>query len=97
MGHSNSSEKPTLHPELRQGETAHFAVPGLGMGWEDSRAVDMEPIWEYDEDVWDGVCGGGGGGVSDSVGGSLGVMGTSIDNCLGNGDIGCCCCPLGDG
>jgi len=45
-------------------------------------------IWVYDEDVGGSVCG----GVSDSVGGSCGVMGTGIDSCLGNGDIGCCCC-----
>jgi hypothetical protein len=74
-------------------QMAHFAVPGLEMGWVDSCAVDMEPMCEYDEDVGGGVCGGGGGGVSDSVGGSSwGVMGTGIDSCLGNGDIGCCCC-----
>ena len=50
-------------------QMAHFAVPGLEMGWESSCGV-IEPMWEYDEDVGDAVCGGGGGGVSDSVGGS---------------------------
>ena len=65
----------------------------LEMGWEDSYVVDIEPMCKYDKDVGDGVCGGGGGGggVSDSVGGSRGAMGTGIDSCLGNGDIGCCC------
>ena len=48
-------------------------------------------MWEYDEDVGDAVCGGGGGGVSDSVGGSWRVMGAGIDSCLGNGDIGGWC------
>ena len=67
---------------------AHFAIPGLEMGWVDSCAVDIDPIWEYDEDV-DGVCGGGAGGTSDSVGGFWGVMGTGIDSYLGNDDIGC--------
>jgi hypothetical protein len=41
-------------------QMAHFAV-GCG----DSGAVDMDPMWEYDEDV--------GGGVSGR--GDLGVMG----------------------
>ena len=34
------------------------AVPGLEMGWEDLCAVDIDPMWAYDEDVGDGVCGG---------------------------------------
>ena len=38
-------------------------------------------------EIFDETCGGGGSGVSDSVGGSWGVMGTGIDSCLGNGDI----------
>jgi hypothetical protein len=50
-------------------QISHFAVPGLDMSWEDSCAVDIEPIWEYDEDVGGGVSEGGGRGVSDSVGG----------------------------
>ena len=58
--------------------------------------MDIESIWEYDEDVGGGVCGGG--GVSDSIGGSWEVMGTGIDSCLGNSDIGCCgCCCRQDG
>jgi len=75
-------------------QMAHFAIPELEMGWLGSCAVDIEPMWVYDEDVGGGVCGGRGrgGGVSDSVGGSWGVMGTGMDSCLGNGDIGCCCC-----
>jgi len=44
-----------------------------------------------------GVCRGGGGGVSDSVGGSWGVTGTGIDCCLGNGDIDRCCWCCQDG
>ena len=40
---------------------------------------------------------GGGGGVSDSIGGSWGVMSTGIESCLGSGDIGCCCCCCQDG
>ena len=58
------------------------------MGWVDSCAVDIESMWEYDEDVGRGVCRGG--GVSDSVGGSWGAMGTGMDSCFGNGDLGCC-------
>ena len=52
-----------------------------------------------DTDIFDDVCGGGGGGVSNFVGGSWGVMGTGIDSRLGNGDIGCrcCCCQPGRG
>jgi len=34
-----------------------------------------------------GVCGDGGEEIPDSIGGSLGPMGTGIDSCLGNGDI----------
>ena len=41
--------------------------------------------------------GGGGGGVSDPIGGSWRVMGAGIDSCLGNGDKGCCCCCSQDG
>ena len=81
-------------------QMAHFAIPGSEVGWVDSCAVDIEPMWEYDEEVGGGVCGGGGRGISDSVGGSWGVMGAEgwgIDNCLGNGDTGCCCCCCQDG
>ena len=41
---------------------AHFAIAGLEVGWEDSCAVDIEPMWGYDEDMGGGVCRGGGGG-----------------------------------
>jgi len=76
---------------------AHFAISGLEVGWEDSCAVDIEPMWGYDEDMGGGVCRGGGGWVSDSLEGFWGVMGTGIDSCLGNGDIGCCCWCCQDG